>query len=225
MVLDDNNSGSAGEPGVAGTGIDAVCAQPAPASASGPALSEDRALALLRSGDLTAGALEKIAQNPALVKSRKIRLALLEHPRIPRHLSLSLLRNLFTFDLMSVALMPTVAAEIKIAAEESLIHRLEKLSVGEKLSLARRAPTRVVAARVMEGDGRIVNTALENPRLTEAMVVKSLSRHDSSEFLAHAIRRHPKWSNRPEIKHALARRAERLSQSNLSDQTIAGSDS
>lgn len=193
------------------------------AAASDPALTEDLALVLLKRTDLIAPTLEKIAKHPGLAKSRKIKLALIEHPRTPRHVSLSLLRHLYTFDLMSVALMPIVAADIKVAVEESLINRLGTISTGEKMSLARRASARVVAALLGDADLGVMNTALANSRLTEAMVAKSLARHDSSDSLAESVRRHPKWSPRA-AQHALERRAERLAANEPAEQTASGSE-
>jgi hypothetical protein len=174
-----------------------------------PDANEDQTLALIKGSAVTSATLEKTAKAPATAKSRKIKLALIEHPHTPRHVSLSLLRSLYTFDLMTVALMPVVAADIKIAAEESLINRLDKLSTGEKLSLARRASTRVVAALLHQSDARIVNAALESPRLTEIVLVNALVRRGSSELLDQTVRRHDKWSIRPEIQQALQRRADR----------------
>ena len=171
--------------------------------------NEDQLLASIKQADISAATLEKIAKVPATSKSRKAKLALVEHPRTPRHVSFSMLRRLFTFDLMSVALMPAVAADIKVAAEEALIQRLEKLSVGEKLSLARRASSRVVAALVSQVDARIVNAALESPRLTEIALVNALVQRHSSDLLDQTVRCHAKWSIRPEIQRALQRRAER----------------
>ena len=181
-----------------------------PASASDLSLTEDLALAWLKRSDLPAPDLERLSKNPSLAKSRKLKLALIEHPRTPRHVSLSLLRHLYTFDLMVVALMPVVAADIRIAVEEALINRLETISTGEKMSLARRASARVVAALLGDGDMRVVNTALENSRLTEAMVAKALLRCDSADSLADTVGRKGKWSLRPEIQLALKRRAEQL---------------
>ena len=192
-----------------------------PASASDPALTEDLALALLKRSALTAPSLEKLAKNPALAKSRKVKIALIQHPRTPRHLSLSLLRHLYTFDLMTLALMPVVAADIKIAVEEALINRLETISIGERMSLARRASARVVAALLGDTDMRVVNTALENSRLTQAMVAKSLLRHDSADSLAEAVRRNGKWPLRPEIQIALQRRADRIA-ANLPPERTTG---
>jgi len=104
-------------------------------------LTEDLALALLQHHDLPPETLERLSSSAAM-KSRKVKLALVEHPRTPRHISLPMVRHLFTFELMQVALAPVTPADVKIAAEESLIHRLETVSEGERLSLARRASGR-----------------------------------------------------------------------------------
>ena len=142
-------------------------------AASNPELSEDLALVLLKRSDLPSQAIDQLSRNSGLMKSRKVKLGVVEHPRTPRHISIPMVRNLFTFDLMHVALTPVVPADIKIAAEESLINRLERLSQGERLSLARRASGGVAAELLLDPEPRVIHAALENSRLTEAAVIKS----------------------------------------------------
>ena len=122
------------------------------AAASDPALTEDLALVLLKRSDLPTQVLDRLSRNSGVMKSRKVKLALVEHPRTPRHISVPMVRHLFTFDLMQVALTPVVPADIKMSAEESLINRLERLSQGERLSLARRASGRVAAALLLDSE-------------------------------------------------------------------------
>ena len=114
-----------------------------------------------------------------------------------------MLRRLFTFDLMRVALTPAVAADVKRAAEEQIMNRVESLSSGEKVSLARRASGRVAAALLRDLESRIVATALENPHLTEAYVVAFLTKPDASASLFEVVGAHPKWSLRREVQIAL----------------------
>ena len=168
-------------------------------------LSEDRALSLLKRPELPADAIERLSKSGTLVKSRKVRLAIALHPKAPRHLTLPFLRQLFTFDLMQVALALTVPADIKRTAEDHLIDRLEAVSSGERLSLARRASGRVAGALLLDVEPRVLKAALENPRLTEAAVVKALSRSSASSTFVDAVCRHSKWSNRLEIRLALLR--------------------
>jgi len=89
-----------------------------------PSLTLDLALALLKRRDLPAQVVEQLGKNGTLMKSRKLKLAMVEHPRTPRHLSLPMVRHLFTFDLMKVALTPGAPADIRIAADEALANRL-----------------------------------------------------------------------------------------------------
>lgn len=186
-------------------GIHSDSAEVLRAVAADAALSEDLALALLKRTDLPADVIEQISKNSALANSRKARLAIVGHLKASRHVSLSLLRKLFTFDLMKVALTPAVPGDVKAAAEESLIKRLESLPMGEKLSLARRASGRVVGVLLLDSEQRVIQAALENPRLTEALIIKALMRASCTAVLVHAVGEHAKWSLRYEIRVALLR--------------------
>jgi len=203
-------------------------AAPAPADllhAADPDLSEDLALALIKRPELAPEVLEQLAKNGNALKSRKVKIALVSHPNTPRHVSVPLARQFYTFDLMKVALSPRVPADVKVAADDVLISRLRTVTIGERLTLARRASGRVAAAllldvETMDGkiiddklidaktvarETRIMRIALENPRLTEPLVVNSVLRPTVSAALVHAVARHEKWSCRREIRAALLR--------------------
>jgi hypothetical protein len=201
-------------------------------TAADPAVTEDLALALLKRADLPPEVLEQIARNASALKSRKVKIAVVSHPHAPRHVSVPLARQFYTFDLMKVALSPSVPADVKVAVDNVLISRLKTVTLGERLTLARRASGRVAAALLLEvesGDGktvhakmiagktsaaetvdrktRVMQTALENPRLTEVLVIKSVLGSAASAALVHAVARHAKWSRRREIRAALLRTA------------------
>ena len=195
-----------------------------------PALTEDLALALLKHPGLPPEVLEQLAKNASVLKSRKAKIALASHPKTPRHVPLA--RQFYTFDLMRVALSPGVPADVKVAVDDVLISRLKTVTIGERLTLARRASGRVAAALLLDVetvdrkrmDGKIVadkivnaktaaretrvmQTALENPRLTEALVISSVLRPVASAALVQAVAQHAKWSCRREIRAALLRTA------------------
>jgi hypothetical protein len=178
---------------------------PTPDNTSTDGLSEDAALALLRSSDVTAELLAKLGKNPIVSKSRKVLVALSTHPRTPRHISIPLLRSMFTFDLMNVALTPAVAPDVKRAAEEQLIMRIESLPVGQKITLARRASGRVAAALLQTSDERITSPALHNKQLTEALVVQALMKPRAPERLYVLVSDHATWQQRPDVRIALLR--------------------
>jgi hypothetical protein len=175
------------------------------AAASHPALNEELALALLKRRDLPANVVDDLAKNGRVMKHRLVRTAVVQHQRTPRHVSLLLIRRLYTFELMQVALTPGVATDVKIAAEEALISRLGTISTGEKLTLGKRASARVAAALLNDPERRIVDAALNNPFLTEIWVAKALLRKEPSQILAHHVCRHEKWSVRKDVRAALLR--------------------
>jgi len=188
-------------------------------------LNENKALALLKQADLASEVIEQLAKNAGLLKSRKVKIALVSHPRAPRHISIPLARHFYTFDLMKVTLSAHTPADVKVAVDNVLIARLKTLTTGERLTLARRASGRVAAAlllagktsgpRVVKGkmkvasslaqETRVMRTALENPRLTEALVIDSVLHADAGAALVQAVAHHEKWSRRREIRVALMR--------------------
>jgi hypothetical protein len=198
-------------------------------TAADPALTEDWALALLKRADLPPEVLEQLAKNVTVLKSRKVKIALVSHPHTPRHVSVPLARQFYTFDLMKVALSPTVPADVRVAVDDVLISRLKTVTTGERLTLARRASGRVAAALLLDvevfennivaddinrkkksaatvaRENRVMQTALENPRLTETLVINSVLRPAASVALVDAVAQHAKWSCRREIRAALLR--------------------
>ena len=168
-------------------------------------LTEDEALASLKSGDLASGAIEQMASNATLIKNRKVKLAVVEHPKTPRRISLRLLRDLFTFDLMQVALAVTVPGDIKRAAEDALINRLEAISLGERTSLALRASGRIAAELLLDSEPRVIQAALNNARMTEALLVKAIARPNAAAVLVQAVCQDSKWSCRREVRSVLLR--------------------
>jgi hypothetical protein len=169
------------------------------------AFNEDQALAFLQRKDLSAEMLTSLARNPEAMKSRKVLLAVIAHPRTPHHISVPLLRRVFTFDLMQVALTPVVAADIKRAAEEQILLRIETLSTGEKITLAKRASGRVAAALLSDPDLRVAVPALDNAQLTEAQVVEALMKPRAPALLFELASAHRNWRLRREVQVALLR--------------------
>ncbi|MGC2196433.1 MAG: hypothetical protein WA628_17300 [Terriglobales bacterium] len=173
--------------------------------AADSALNEDVALSLLKRPDVSPDVLEQLAKNGSVLKSRKVKLALVEHPKTPRHVSLPLVRQLYTFDLMQVALTPVVPADIKLAADEALCNRMETLSSGERLALAHRGSGRIAGALLLDAEARVVQAALQNSRLTESSIIRGLTGHDASAAFVEAVSHHPQWSLRREVRVALLR--------------------
>src|SRR5271167_4055024 len=167
-------------------------------TAADSALTEDLALALLKHADLHPDCLEQLAKNANALKSRKVKIALASHPNTPRHVSVPLTRQFYTFDLMKVALSPSVPADVRVAVDDVLISRLKAVTVGERLTLARRASGRVAAALLLNIE--IADSKIIDRKISDAKTAASVA-------LVQAVARHGKWSRRKEIRAALLRTA------------------
>ncbi|MCI0353689.1 MAG: hypothetical protein L0099_01430 [Acidobacteria bacterium] len=170
-------------------------------------LTEDLALAFLARRDLARAAIEDLTKNASVMKSRPVINALVRHPRTPRHVSIPIVRHLYTFELMHVALTPGAPADVKMAAEEALVLRLDTIASGERLSLAKQSSGRVAAALLLDEESRVIIAALDNPQMTEAWIVKTLRNERAPQTFVELVCRHRKWSLREEVRLALLRNA------------------
>jgi hypothetical protein len=169
-------------------------------AATNPSLSEDLALRLLNHPELPARALELLAKNPSVMKHRPVLTAIVMHPRTPRFVSIPIANRLYVFELMQIAISPRVATDLKVAADNAIISRLESVSAGERLALARRGSTRAAGALLNDPEERVIEAALNNPRMTEVEIVKALKLEDVSQSLIAQVCEHKKWVLRTEIQ-------------------------
>jgi hypothetical protein len=175
------------------------------AVASDLRLTEDISLSLLTRRDLPPPVIEAIAKNPAVVKQRKVIFAVASHPRTPRHVSLPLTRHLYTFELVKIALLPAVPADVKVGVDATILSRLAQISEGERLTLAKQASGRVAGALLLDSQERIVAAALNNSRMTEAIILKALGQKKAWPHMVRMVCGHSQWSLRRDIRLALLR--------------------
>jgi hypothetical protein len=170
-----------------------------------PFLDETHLCVLLDRKDLPTEMLEEVARRKALLKNYRVKRALAFHPHTPRLASLRLVRDLYPMDLAQLALLPGTPAELKRLAEDQLVARLAQLPLGQKVALARRGPARVAGALLGEGHPRVLSVVLDNAHLTEAQVLKVLSREKLHADVVYCIIRHRKWSFAYNVRLALVR--------------------
>jgi len=172
-----------------------------------PAVDETSLGLLLARKDLPAEVLEHVAASKAFLKSYGVKRALVFHPRAPRLVGLRLLRDLYLMDLVQYSLSPLASAELKRHAEGYIIARLPQLPLGQRITLARRGPARVAGALLATGHAQVLEIALENPRLTEAQVLKVLWREKLPQAVVLTVANHRKWSQSYNVRLALVRNA------------------
>ena len=170
-------------------------------------LEEPHITQMLERLDLPGNVLTAVAEQRRWAASEGVRVRLARHPHTPRRIALALLRQLYLFDLVRVSLLPSTPAEIRRVAEEIIVTRVPHLPVGEKLTLARRGPSRVAGAILAEGHAQAIKLALNNAFLTEARVLKALAKAGVQERVVAAIAQHPKWASQYNVRVALVRNA------------------
>jgi predicted regulator of amino acid metabolism with ACT domain len=170
-----------------------------------PALDESHVCVLLQRKDVPTEILEEVARRKPLIKNYRVKRALAFHPRTPRLVGLRVIRELYLMDLVQMALLPGTSAELKRSAEDQIAVRLPQLSLGHKVTLARRGPARIAGALLAAGHAQVLSVVLDNPNLTEAQVLKVLSRPKIPLPVIQAITRHRKWSCSYNVRLALVR--------------------
>ena len=170
-----------------------------------PKLDETHVIQLLERPDLPANVLGAIGAEGKWTASESVRLGLARHPRTPKRIAVAVVRQLYLFDLVRLSLLPGAPADIKRVAEEIMIARAPHIPVGQKLTLARRGPSRVTGALLAEGHPQAVKLALANPFLTESQILKVLAKTGVPERVVTAIAQDAKWSRQYNIRAALVR--------------------
>ena len=111
-------------------------------------------------------------------------------------------------ELAAIAADSSVVPSLRRAAERQLSERIEHLSRGERVSLARRATRAVLLAIVArERDPAVVRAALCNPRMTEPDVLRVALDPRTRGPVLDAIGTSLGWCEHPSVRLALARNA------------------
>ena len=170
-----------------------------------PALDEAQLCLMLERKNIPGEVLEEVARRKPLLKSYRVKRALAFHPRTARLIGMRLLRDLYLMDLVQITLSPGVSAELKRNAEEQLLARLPQMPLGQKITLARRGPARVAGALLAEGHAQVASIAMDNSNITEAQILKTLTRDKLPTHVIQSIAQHRKWSITYNVRLALVR--------------------
>ena len=165
-----------------------------------PRLSEDHVLALLKRRDLTEDLLKAISQLKLGEGSHRIKVALAKNPGTPGTVLLTILPQLYLFELLELCYLPGVTPDQKVAAERVILQRLPTTAMGNKMTMARRGTVALVDALLKEGDFRLVEPCLQNPRLKEVSILQFLNGPHATAETISAIARHPRWKQRPNLR-------------------------
>jgi hypothetical protein len=168
-------------------------------------LTEEHLLALLKRRDLPEDLLKAIHQRSGTASSHRLQLALARNPSTPGQIVLSLLPHLYLFELLNLCLLPGSTPDLKLAAEQQIIKRLPTVPLGNKLTLARRAPSSLLGELLRSGEPQVFAICLDSSHLKEVSVLQFLNSARATAESISAIARHPRWRNRPNLRLTILR--------------------
>jgi|GEM_PF-289514 len=168
-----------------------------------PHLSDDHLLAMLKRRDLSEDLLKALFQLERIKTSHSLKLALAKNPNTPGSVVQAVLPCLYLFEFLDLCFLPGVTPDQKVAAERAIIQRLPTTELGHKLTLARRATAVVVGELLKEGDNRLIDACLGNPRLRESSILRFLNGPRGNAETISMVARHPRWKSRPNLRMAI----------------------
>ncbi|MGE5233230.1 MAG: hypothetical protein ACM3OB_03895 [Acidobacteriota bacterium] len=149
--------------------------------------------------------IEALLAVPSLVRYYEVQRVIALHPRTPEVHALRLVPGLFWIDLVRLGLDTRVKPVVRRAADERLIERVPRLSVGERIAVARRASSAVLSHLRHDPTPRVIAALLENPRLTEGTLLPLLAGDASVPAVLAIIAQDPRWGTRYPVRVALCR--------------------
>lgn len=154
---------------------------------------------------LTGPMIEQLLARPALASVYELRREAVFHARTPRTLALRLVGGLYWADLLRLGGDTRVHPIVRRAGEQRLVERLPGFSVGEKMAIGRGAGPTVLAALRLDPSPRVIGALLENPRLTEGLLVPLAASEAASPRALALLASSPRWATRAGLRSALCR--------------------
>jgi hypothetical protein len=173
------------------------------AALKNPALGEVHLLAVLKHKDLSEEIIRVICGAEITGSSHQIKCAIAGHPGTSAHQLALILPQLFLFELLAICYLPHVSPDQKLAAERAIIQRLPVTPLGNRMALARRATSAILEALMKEGDCRLLEICLSNPRLKEGAVFQFLRGANATAETISLVARNQRWRTRPNIREAI----------------------
>src|SRR5262245_11745928 len=173
-----------------------------PSEASTAAVEE--ACRLLRARRISAEELGRIAGDGRLQASYEVRLRTVLRPELPLAAGLPLLGSLRWRDLARVMDDVRLFAPLRARAEQLLSERIEEMTSGEKVTLARLASRVLIRSLRDSYDARVIAALLSNPRTIEEDALRIARSEASPASALAALSRSDRWAERHAVRLALA---------------------
>lgn len=166
-------------------------------------LIEEEALAVLGNPYITPRMCQAIAASRHLAGFRTVRLRLVQNRSTPLTHSIKLVHYLPWTDLLRLSVDVTTPAQVRRAIDTQLLLRLDTISLGEKISAAKRCSAALIKVFLVEPDAKIFAALLINPRLREEDLLLVTASESASAEKLQLLASDRKWSFRYAIRRAL----------------------
>ncbi len=164
---------------------------------------EVHVLAILRKREIAPSVIEAVARHDRWNKRQTVRAAIVSHIKTPRTLALRMLPYLFWQEQLKVATNIRLSMPLRVAAGSKLKERLSELELGERISMARRAPAALVPALALDASHHVIRSLLQNARMKEHDVLLVLRRDPIDPEMLRAVAESERWVHRPAVVQEL----------------------
>ena len=168
-------------------------------------LTPEAALLLLRHPRAGKAELETLYRNKKLHLNYEFRLEFARHPHALAAPAVQFLRTLYWRDQYEISRDAKAAPLVRRTAASLLIERIPEIALGEQISLARIAWPEMIPALMATREEMVQAALLDNPRFTEAHVVRLLEDSSLPVTVVERIARHHRWAFMHRVRALLIR--------------------
>lgn len=168
-------------------------------------LDDAQAIEILRNPHCSPEIAARVADHRRLLGSDRIRSLICSVRGMPTPRVADLVATLPWLVLLQLSQDAKTPPMVRRMAERRLLLKLPKLTLGERIGLARRAHRALYGPLVSCGDSQVVVALLENPRLTEDDIVHLLNAHEPHPVIFISVLRSSRWAPRRGVRIAMAR--------------------
>ncbi len=166
-------------------------------------LLEDEALAVFENPYVTPAICQWIAQTQRLTGFYSVRLRLVAHKQTPQAHSVKLIHYLHWTDLVRLSVDVKVSAPVRRAIDTILVNRVDKLTLGERITSAKRCSHALIKAFLFDPDPKVFEALLVNQRMREDDLLVVANSDRASPAQLQLLAADIKWSYRYAIRKAL----------------------
>ena len=164
------------------------------------------AILILNNAYVTEAVVQRVLDHPDWMSHYKVKVALVNCRATPFSVASRLVYELFWRDLAMLALNFRVDPRLRRTAERLVLQKLEEMSVGERMALAKIASRNLlVHLRNVEREPGVLRNILRNPRLVEEDLLALLSRPRLPVEFIRELVQHPEWAYRENVRMAIFR--------------------